>query len=101
MNPLSRRQFLKAGSVATAGLPFAADILASQAAVKASASKMIAIQIGAVSFVDEGIEQCLDVLQERGAVNTIMPATPIRESGRDNMIAKGCVKLANCEANIR
>jgi hypothetical protein len=37
-------------------------------------SKMIAIQIGAVSFVDEGIEECLDILQQRGAVNTIIPA---------------------------
>jgi len=74
MNPLNRRQFLKAGSVATAGLPFAADLLATQAAAPRASSKMIAIQIGAVSFVDEGIEQCLDILQERGAANAIMPA---------------------------
>jgi hypothetical protein len=33
--------------------------------------KTIGIQVGAVSFVDEGTEKVLDVLQERGAVDTI------------------------------
>ncbi|RPI21298.1 MAG: twin-arginine translocation signal domain-containing protein [Acidobacteria bacterium] len=74
MDSINRRQFLKAGSVATAGIPFAANVLASQAAATRASSRMIAIQIGAVSFVDEGIEKCLDILQERGAVNTVMPA---------------------------
>jgi hypothetical protein len=36
---------------------------------------MIGIQVGAVSFVDEGVDQVLDILQERGAVNTIFLAT--------------------------
>ncbi len=35
---------------------------------------MIGIQVGAVSFVDEGTEQTLDVLQQRGAVNTLFLA---------------------------
>ncbi len=74
MDSINRRQFLKTGGAVTAGLPFAADVLASQAAVPPASSKMIAIQIAAVSFVDEGIEACLDTLQERGAVNTLMPA---------------------------
>jgi len=33
------------------------------------------IQIGPVSFVDEGVEQVLDILQKRGAVNTIFLST--------------------------
>jgi len=74
MELVNRRQFLKTGSAAAAALPFAADVLASQSAVTRPSSKMIAIQIGAVSFADEGIEQCLDILQERGAVNALMPA---------------------------
>ena len=37
--------------------------------------KMIGIQVGAVSFVDEGVEQVLDILQERGRVNTLFLAT--------------------------
>ncbi len=35
---------------------------------------MIGIQIGAVSFVDEGTEKVLDILQERGGVNTLFLA---------------------------
>ncbi|HEX6971724.1 MAG TPA: hypothetical protein VF234_05860, partial [Limnochordia bacterium] len=34
------------------------------------------IQIGAVSFVDEGVETVLDLLAERGGVNALMLATP-------------------------
>lgn len=36
---------------------------------------MIGLQIGAVSFFDEGVAQVLDILQERGAVNTIFLTT--------------------------
>jgi hypothetical protein len=74
-NPaLSRRDFI----AATAGLSLAA---AAQPTVLAGAdspkpvSKMIGIQVGAVSFVDEGVEQVLDVLQQKAAVNTIFPTT--------------------------
>jgi hypothetical protein len=37
--------------------------------------KMIGIQVGAVSFVDEGVEAVLELLQTRGAVNTIFLCT--------------------------
>lgn len=40
------------------------------------------IQIGAVSFVDEGVTAVLDVLQEKGAVNALMLATPTLGAGR-------------------
>src|SRR5215510_11656775 len=36
--------------------------------------KFIAIQVGAVSFVDEGVERVLDILQENGRVNALMLA---------------------------
>jgi hypothetical protein len=36
---------------------------------------MIGIQVGAVSFLDEGTEQALDVLQQRGAVDTLFVAS--------------------------
>lgn len=39
-----------------------------------SSRKFIAIQVGAVSFVDEGIEQVLDIFQERARVNALMLA---------------------------
>ncbi|HZR21476.1 MAG TPA: hypothetical protein VFE51_29610 [Verrucomicrobiae bacterium] len=70
----SRREFLAAG----AGLTLAA--VAQPAALTAAEtspgpSKMIGIQIGAVSFVDEGIDRVLDILQEKGAVNTLFLTT--------------------------
>ena len=37
--------------------------------------KLIGIQIGAVSFLDEGVDQVLDIIQERGNVNAIFLAT--------------------------
>src|SRR5207247_10581582 len=40
-----------------------------------ASQKMIGMQIGAVSFADEGIEPVLDILQERGAVNAIFLTT--------------------------
>jgi hypothetical protein len=36
---------------------------------------MIGLQVGAVSFVDEGVEKALDTMQESAAVNTIFLAT--------------------------
>ena len=38
------------------------------------AAKFVGIQIGAASFVDEGVEPVLDILQERGAINGLMLA---------------------------
>jgi hypothetical protein len=40
----------------------------------APGKKMIGIQVGAVSFVDEGVEQVLDVLQAKAHVNTLFIA---------------------------
>src|SRR5262245_1627771 len=37
--------------------------------------KLVGIQIGARSFVDEGVEKCLDTLQQVGGVNTLMATT--------------------------
>jgi hypothetical protein len=36
---------------------------------------LVGIQVGAVSFVDEGVDKVLDVIQERGAADTIFLAT--------------------------
>ncbi len=40
-----------------------------------NSAKVVAIQIGAPSFVDEGIEACLDTLQQRACVNTLFAIT--------------------------
>ncbi|HUD66911.1 MAG TPA: hypothetical protein VMQ17_20180 [Candidatus Sulfotelmatobacter sp.] len=65
---VNRREFLKitAGAGATLAVPTSGHTAVS--------SKMIGIQVGAVSFVDEGTERVLDVLQERASVNTLFLA---------------------------
>lgn len=70
----SRRDFLRATTCAAAGT-LAGTSLLSALAAPARPDQMIGIQIGAVSFLDEGTEQVLDILQERGAVNTLFLAT--------------------------
>jgi hypothetical protein len=64
-----RREFLK-GAAAAAVAPG----LMAQAAGGA-APRTIAIQVGAVSFIDEGVSQVLDIFQERAAANAICLAT--------------------------
>jgi Glycosyl hydrolase-like 10 len=72
----TRREFLKTTTTAAAVAALTPSLLPSIArAEDKTAGKMIGIQVGAVSFVDEGTEQVLDILQERGAVNTLFLAT--------------------------
>lgn len=61
---MQRRNFLQTA---------AASALAATAAP--AGRKMVGIQIGAVSFVDEGVEKVLDIVQHDGAVNTLFIAT--------------------------
>ena len=72
-----RREFLKAGArlaaLAASGPVSVASVL--QAAEPLFARKTIGIQIGAVSFVDEGTDKVLDLLQQLGAVDTIYLTT--------------------------
>jgi hypothetical protein len=73
----TRRDFIKTATTAAASVAafgpqaFAAD---NSAATHAASDKMIGIQIGAVSFLDEGTDRVLDLLQERGAVNALFVA---------------------------
>ncbi len=67
---VDRRHFLRtAGALSTAPLLARGGLRAA-----ASSNRMIGIQIGSVSFVDEGTEQVLDILQQKGAVNTLFLA---------------------------
>jgi hypothetical protein len=65
---VNRRHFLQ--NTAAAALASAA-----QTSSAASPAKMIGIQVGAVSFVDEGVEPVLDVFQRSAAINTLFVAT--------------------------
>ena len=80
----SRRTFLKsvaAASVAAvgnrAGIARAAEpagLQAEEPAPSKSEKKVVAIQIPAVSFSDEGVDKVLDTVQERAGVNTLLLA---------------------------
>ncbi|HZL77591.1 MAG TPA: hypothetical protein VFC17_01975 [Candidatus Limnocylindrales bacterium] len=75
---LSRRRFIELLS-ATAAWAMSGDVsLAKDVSVPAAQrakvklrKPYIAIQVGAVSFVDEGIETVLDILREKARVNTV------------------------------
>jgi hypothetical protein len=66
---VDRRQFLK-----TAGTLSAAPLLLRPGLADNSSGRMIGLQIGSVSFVDEGTEKVLDLVEENGAVNTLFLA---------------------------
>src|SRR5262245_60471186 len=73
----TRRKFLETGvraaAVAAAGPLPAASLL--HAVQPPTTRTSTGIQVGAVSFVDEGTEKVLDLLQERGAIDTIYLTT--------------------------
>lgn len=77
-NP-SRRQFFKSVSTAAAMAGLAAGVGDASKALGASPQvsneKFVGIQIGGVSFTDEGIDKVLDILQERAGVNALMLVT--------------------------
>ncbi len=66
MSELSRREFNK--------LVAAAGIAGTLPASAAADGRMIGIQVGAVSFVDEGVAPVLDRFQQDAAVNTLFVA---------------------------
>ncbi len=81
----SRRDFLKTASLSAMAAalgerPAQAAQQRSAAVQKDPATKasspgkrFIAMQISAQSFVDEGVDKCLDTLRDKGGVNVIMP----------------------------
>lgn len=70
---MDRREFLK-NAAATAAVT--TGLVGKEAmAATPNFKKMIGLQVGAVSFADEGTEKVLDILQEDGGVNTLFIAT--------------------------
>ncbi len=73
---MTRRSAVKQGAAGAAALLTTASAPAEANDAPASGrTKSIGIQVGSVSFVDEGIEPVLDVLQERGRVDTVYLTT--------------------------
>src|SRR5438045_3008820 len=72
--PWTRRDVLKAAGAAAAvsSLPRPAATPAAQNAPPPA--KVIGIQVGAISFVDEGYEPVFDIFQQRANVNTLFLA---------------------------
>ncbi|WP_020596131.1 hypothetical protein [Spirosoma panaciterrae] len=71
----SRREFIK-NSARISALMAAAPLtdlssLGLSEPKKAADAMMHGIQIGAVSFVDEGVDKVLDIVQKQGAINTL------------------------------
>ena len=75
----SRRAFIKNSAaltaIAAAGPLAGLSPLDAFAAKPPAAAMIHGIQIGAVSFVDEGVDKVLDIMQKRGAINTLFLTT--------------------------
>lgn len=69
---MDRRAFIQsaAATALTASLPGSAALAAAT-----KPQPMVGMQVGAVSFVDEGVEKVLDIFQQDAAVNTLFIAT--------------------------
>ncbi len=67
---IDRRLFIQGAAAATV-----AASLPAQAQPAKTTDKMIGIQVGAVSFVDEGVGKVLDEFQQDAAINTLFLAT--------------------------
>jgi hypothetical protein len=72
---LTRRDVLRAAGAVAAGSAMTKPAEAPAAADEPKPpGKVIGIQVGAVSFVDEGVEAVLDVFQQRAHVNALLLA---------------------------
>ena len=72
---MDRREFLETSAVIAGGALVSSVPGASALAAPPVDPPMVGLQIGAVSFVDEGTERVLDDLQQMAAVNTLFVAT--------------------------
>jgi hypothetical protein len=67
---MNRRTFLESSLMAAGGV-----VLGPSPFIEASDPPMLGIQVGAVSFVDEGTDKVLDSFREMAAINTLFLAT--------------------------
>lgn len=67
---MNRREFIGTSAAAAAGTIFGAPRLSAQ-----KAAPTLGIQVGAVSFLDEGTDKVLDTLAELANINTLFLAT--------------------------
>ena len=74
---VSRREFLQTTARVAATSVVASTLQPSltRGAESPASNRVIGIQVGAVSFADEGVDQALDIFKEKGAINTIFLTT--------------------------
>ncbi len=76
MKTTNRRTFIKNTTLAAGGLTFGAGLAkcagAGNPALLKKNGVFSGIQIAPQSFYDEGMDYCLDLLQEKGKINTLM-----------------------------
>src|SRR5689334_5112391 len=71
----SRRDVIRAAGAAVAAPLVREAAAAPPAGARPQPSrKLVGIQVGAVSFVDEGVDAVLDVVQQRASVNALFLA---------------------------
>ena len=75
---MNRRTLLQ-GATGALAVPF----------LGAAAPKTIAIQFGAVSLIDEGVDRVLDIFQERAGINALIPAVFSFSGGTAGRQSKG------------
>ena len=71
---VARRDFLRTTMAAGAAACWPLSTVSAQATTQPAKEKLVGIQVGAVSFVDEGVDAVLDVFQQN-AIDTIFLAT--------------------------
>ena len=72
---MDRRNFIQNAALGAAAVtvPFSSNALSLQMLPNIpKRDPFVGIQIGAHSILDEGIDYCLDLLQEKGAINTLV-----------------------------
>ena len=70
---MDRRNFIQNTGLSALGVSLSPHLLANQSLMPKSENLPFSgIQIAAHSFYDEGMDYCLDLLQEKGAINNLM-----------------------------
>src|SRR5947209_8058772 len=74
---IPRRKFLQTTARVAATGAIGSALLPSpvRGAETPASNRMIGIQVGAVSFVDEGVDNVLDIFVQKGAINTVFLTT--------------------------
>ena len=100
---MARREFIAAGAGLSAAMALGSlpGTSAAPATQSPSRRKSIGIQVGAVSFVDEGTEQVLDLFQERGAIDTIYLTTFTYGQEQPQSLARGHLRRRRRRAQGR